>query len=68
MQTDITTQPIVDRLRIRASIRRNAIDRKSVQEGKSDRLADLLEEAADVIEYLVCNTRIKNEQTTRLYY
>jgi hypothetical protein len=50
-------QTIVDRLRIRAMIRRNAEGRKSVLEGKPDRLADLLEEAADVIETLVLNTR-----------
>lgn len=49
-------EPIVERLRIRAEIRRNAVGRKSVQEGKPDRLADLLDEAADVIEKLACNT------------
>lgn len=40
------------RLRTRASIRRNIITRKSVQEGKPDRIADLLDEAADEIERL----------------
>lgn len=45
-------QPLVDRLRIRASIRRSIPSRKSVQEGKPDRIADLLEESADEIELL----------------
>ena len=43
---------LVYRLRKRAEIRRQIPDRKSVQEGKSDRIADLLEEAADYIEKL----------------
>jgi hypothetical protein len=43
---------IVERLRIRAAIRRRIPGRKSVQEGKPDRLADLLDEAADEIERL----------------
>lgn len=48
--------PIVDeeglvyRLRKRAEIRRNIPGRKSVQEGKPDRMAALLDEAADEIE------------------
>lgn len=42
-------QTIVQKLRIRAQIRRNATSRKSVQENQPDRLTDLLEEAADVI-------------------
>lgn len=46
----IEEQSLVERLRTRASIRRNIKDRKSVQEGKPDRIADLLEEAADRIE------------------
>lgn len=41
---------IVYRLRKRAEIRRQIATRKSVQEGKPDRLADLLDEAADEIE------------------
>jgi hypothetical protein len=39
----------VYRLRKRAEIRRQIHDRKSVQEGKPDRIADLLEEAADAL-------------------
>lgn len=46
---------LVYRLRKRAEIRRQIIDRKSVQEGKPDRLSDLLEEAATKIEKLLCN-------------
>lgn len=37
---------IVDRLEKRAEIRRSITTRKSVQEGKPDRIAELLEEAA----------------------
>lgn len=48
--SDIDEQDIVYRLRERARIRRQIPGRKSVQEGKSDRIADLLEEAADEIE------------------
>jgi hypothetical protein len=43
---------IVYRLRKRAEIRRQIPDRKSVQEGQPDRIADLLEEAADEIDLL----------------
>jgi hypothetical protein len=35
---------------MRAAIRRQIPGRKSVQEGKPDRIADLLDEAADAIE------------------
>jgi hypothetical protein len=40
---------LVYRLRKRAEIRRQIPTRKSVQEGASDRIADLLEEAANKI-------------------
>jgi hypothetical protein len=43
---------IVYRLRKRAEIRRQIQDRKSVQEGKPDRIADILDEAANEIERL----------------
>lgn len=43
---------IVYRLRERARIRRQIPTRKSVIEGKPDRIADILEEAAGVIEEL----------------
>lgn len=45
-------EDLVYRLRKRAEIRRQIPSRKSVQEGKADRLADLLEEAAAEIERL----------------
>ena len=45
-------QDIVDNLRTRASIRRQIQTRKSVQEGKPDRIADLLDAAATEIETL----------------
>ena len=41
---------LVYRLRKRAEIRRQIPTRKSVQEGQPDRIADLLEEAANYIE------------------
>jgi hypothetical protein len=46
------SQSLVYRLRTRAQIRRNIQTRKSVQEGKPDKLADLLEEAAKEIKTL----------------
>ncbi len=48
----VAEQSLVFRLRKRAEIRRQIQDRKSVQEGKPDRIADLLEEAANEIERL----------------
>jgi hypothetical protein len=45
-------EDLVYRLRLRAEIRRQIHTRKSVQEGKPDRIADLLEKAADEIERL----------------
>ena len=41
---------LVYRLRKRAEIRRQIPTRKSVQEGQPDRIADLLEEAADALD------------------
>ena len=52
VDTSNTTYNLVDRLRKRAGIRRQIPSRKSVQENKPDRIADLLEEAADRIETL----------------
>jgi len=43
---------LVYRLRKRAEIRRQISTRKSVQNNEPDRIADLLEEAADAIESL----------------
>ena len=48
----IAEQSLVFRLRKRAEIRRQIAHRKSVQEGRPDRIADLLDEAADRIEQL----------------
>lgn len=45
-------QTLIERLRIRAEIRRNIKTRESVKNGEPDRIADLLEEAADEIERL----------------
>lgn len=45
-------EDLVIRLRKRAEIRRQISSRKSVQEGKPDRIADLLDEAAKEIEDL----------------
>lgn len=46
----MTKEDLVYRLRKRAEIRRTISSRKSVQEGKPDRLADLLDEAANELE------------------
>jgi hypothetical protein len=48
----VSEQSLVYRLRKRAEIRRNVSSRKSVQENEPDRIADLLEEAANEIERL----------------
>jgi len=48
----VSKQSLVYRLRKRAEIRRNISDRKSVQENQPDRIADLLEEAANEIDRL----------------
>ena len=41
---------LIYRLRKRAEIRRQIATRKSVQEGKPDRISDLLEEAANALD------------------
>jgi hypothetical protein len=48
----VTEQSLLFRLRKRAEIRRQIASRKSVEEGKPDRISDLLEEAANEIERL----------------
>ena len=48
----MTEEDLVFRLRKRAEIRRQIPDRKSVQENKPDRIADILEEAANEIDRL----------------
>jgi hypothetical protein len=59
----VAEQSLVFRLRKRAEIRRNIKDRKSVQEGAADRIADLLEEAADQIEQLMHQVSAKTVDT-----
>ena len=54
----VAEQSLVFRLRKRAEIRRQIPTRKSVEEGKTDRIADLLEEAANKIEQQ--NEKIKD--------
>jgi hypothetical protein len=49
---EASMEDLVYRLRKRAEIRRQIPSRKSVQEGKPDSIADLLEEAANKIEEL----------------
>jgi len=60
MNDEIAKQDITERLRIRAEIRRQAKGRRSVEEGKPDRLADLLDEAAAII------TSLRNELSLNL--
>jgi S-adenosylmethionine synthetase len=50
-------EDLIFRLRKRAEIRRQITTRKSVQEGQPDRIADLLDEAADVITDLLKENR-----------
>jgi polyhydroxyalkanoate synthesis regulator phasin len=49
---DNSEESLIYRLRKRAEIRRSINSRKSVQEGKPDRISDLLEEAANEIHRL----------------
>lgn len=57
----MTTDNLVERLRKRAEIRRQIPTRKSVQEGKPDRIADLLEEAVRCIEALESKYQMQTE-------
>lgn len=57
----INEQDLVYRLRKRAEIRRQIPGRKSVEEGKPDRIADILEEAANEIE------RLRNERNSLIH-
>jgi hypothetical protein len=52
----VSEQSLIFRLRKRAEIRRQIQDRKSVQEGRLDRIANLLEEAANELERYQNNT------------
>jgi hypothetical protein len=62
----VSEQSLVFRLRKRAEIRRNIKDRKSVQEGKADRIADLLEEAANELEKAQTNLSSANWDQTKM--
>ena len=55
-----SSDDLIFRLRKRSEIRRQISSRKSVQEGKPDRISDLLDEAANEIERL-------NERIEQLY-
>lgn len=54
---------LIERLRKRAEIRRQITTRKSVQNGEPDRIADLLEEAANEIEE--CRKALEKQEVTR---
>ena len=58
----MSTDDLEYRLRKRAEIRRQIPSRKSVQEGKPDRIADLLEEAADYIKLLETTLKVKDNK------
>ena len=57
---------IIYRLMKRAEIRRSIPDRKSVQQGKPDRIADLLEEAANEIHRRDLDIKILEAKLTKL--
>jgi hypothetical protein len=62
-------QDLIFRLRKRAEIRRQIPSRKSVQENAPDRLADLLEEAANELERIkeqMINTKLTPEERKQL--
>jgi hypothetical protein len=59
-------EDLVYRLRKRAEIRRQITSRKSVQEGKADRISDLLEEAALEIETLRSGNKMNGIYTVVL--
>lgn len=65
--SDLTKEPLVYRLRRRAEIRLQIATRKSVQEGKADRIAEILLEAATQIEDLEAKVR-RYEYTTCLIH
>jgi ABC-type nitrate/sulfonate/bicarbonate transport system substrate-binding protein len=58
---------LISRLRLRAEIRRQISTRKSVTEGKPDRISDLLEEAANAIEMLYKNPQGAAERVQQYY-
>lgn len=48
----MSEESLIYRLRKRAEIRRSIPNRKSVQEGAPDKIADLLDEAAQALEFV----------------
>ena len=62
----VAEQSLVFRLRKRAEIRRQIPSRKSVEEGKPDRMADLLDEAASKIEDLIQEVDSLLQERTQL--
>jgi hypothetical protein len=60
----MTTTDLITRLRKRAEIRRQIPTRKSVVNGEPDRIADLLEEAADELERLYATPTSSQPQPT----
>lgn len=62
----MSEETLIYRLRKRSEIRRSIQSRKSVQEGKPDRIADLLEEAADEICRLQSKIKTINRSEIRL--
>jgi hypothetical protein len=60
----VSEQSLIFRLRKRAEIRRQIAGRKSVEEGKPDRIADLLEEAATKIEQQENTIKILQENVS----
>jgi hypothetical protein len=62
-------EDIVTRLNKRAAIRKQIVTRKSVQEGKPDRLAELLEEAAREITRLrKYEDKVEADEMSALFY
>ena len=59
-------QDLVTRLVTRAQIRRQIPSRRSVQEGKPDRIADLLDEAAQEIQRLESELLVRDKQVQNL--
>jgi hypothetical protein len=55
----MSSEDLILRLRKRAEIRRQIPSRKSVQNNEPDRIADLLEEAADAIERLMNDSKVQ---------
>lgn len=64
--SSLEEQDLIYRLLKRAEIRRQIPSRKSVQEGKPDRIADLLEEAATVIQQRDAYIKVLQQENKEL--